>query len=381
VDVDGYDRLRCGHRRGLGPVLPGGRTPRSGGGRGSGAVPGLSAQGRPGASGESLDRGGQVPAGLGGPAVGRVRVTATLDGGRPDQCGATRCARPRSSGSSAGPWTAAARDQRRSGGSPRRTSWPATPHRSPQLCRPAAVAAPRVAALGSFRMRRKRARRGRTCSVVEPWSRTRRAGRVPTGAALRRTAGRSACRPPGPPRPVRGPRSRSPRRRPVTAHERGRPGPGGAGATWCWAHADTTAATVDITTRSWPGTLTTSRSARAGAPRHVVTVAAPTSSPDTSPTSSPTMTRIRRYVVVLNGGQQSARRSWPAPPTSLLHGCITSVLARVGTGWAGPRRRRCVPRWEDAGRDMTDTTRLPPTHRLWSVAQGPAGRHSVRGGG
>jgi len=120
------------------------------------------------------------------------------------------------------------------------------------------------------------------------------------------TIGLATCRRSGLPRLGRGPRFRSPRRRRVTAHERGLPGRGGPGATWCGSPADPTTSTVDITSGNWAGTVTTSRPVRRGALRHVVTVAASTNSPGMSPSSAPAMTRNRLHVVILAGGQQVA---------------------------------------------------------------------------
>lgn len=66
---------------------------------------------------------------------------------------------------------------------------------------------------------------------------------------------------------------------------------------------------------------------------HVVTVTAPTNAPGTSPTSAPGMTRTRRYVAVLSGGQQSGRRprqDGVAQATIARYGAVRDFPNQVG---------------------------------------------------
>ena len=123
----------------------------------------------------------------------------------------------------AGPWTPAARGQRRSCGSRPRERWPAAQSRSPRSCPHAAGAPPRAVVRGWPRTPRS----GSGAGAGSPWSRRSRgpAGRErgPTGARSRRIPGRSDRRRPGRSRRAPGPRSRSSSGRLGTAHERGLP--------------------------------------------------------------------------------------------------------------------------------------------------------------
>jgi hypothetical protein len=102
-----------------------------------------------------------------------------------------------------------------------RVCWPAALYRSPRWCRLGAIAPPQTAARGwNHRICTELVEAAASASSI-PSHGHRGPARVPTGAAGRRIPGRPVRPRPSPPRPASGPRSRSSRCRPGTAHERG----------------------------------------------------------------------------------------------------------------------------------------------------------------
>jgi hypothetical protein len=122
----------------------------------------------------------------------------------------------------------------RSAGTRSRGRWPATPCRSPRWCRLGAAAPPRAAAHGCHHRTRIGPVGAAASASPTPSHGHHGPARVPTGAARRRIPGRPARLRPGPPRPAPGPRSRSPRCRFGTAHQRGLSRASAAEANWCW---------------------------------------------------------------------------------------------------------------------------------------------------